>query len=221
MGSRPGPFPTYFTCAPPSASAPAASASPHEQQSLKTLKFPRSCLERAGGGSCPAWFHGATCSCRATWGWNQWELLRESGFSWKMLIYQESVFNGNASNFMHFLAGDEISGQNLGEKERKPKIATSLWLKAIAGERINPCTLSSSRLGDCVHLCQRDTNFYGQGYGTWLGCRKKPSSVSYLPKITTAGEQSGSHQAGKAPAQVPTFSPGSVWDVGVLCNQLL
>lgn len=102
-----------------------------------------------------AWFHGATCSCRATWGWSRWELLRESGFSWKMLIHQESIFNGNTSNFMHFLAGDEISGQNLGEKERKPEIAARLWLKAIAGERINPCTLSSSQLGDCVHLCQR------------------------------------------------------------------
>lgn len=75
---------------------------------------------------------------------------------------------------MQFLVQDEISGQTLREKQRKSKIAMSLWLKTITGERLNPCTLSSSGVGGCMHLCQRHRDFYGKGDAALLHCREKP-----------------------------------------------
>lgn len=46
-----------------------------------------------------------------------WKFLGKAVFHRRMLIYQESVFNTGASDFMQFLAQDEISGQTLRERK--------------------------------------------------------------------------------------------------------
>lgn len=87
------------------------------------------------------------------------------------------------------------------QPQRKPKIATSLWLKAITGERINPCTLSSSRVGDCVYWCQRQKFLWPTIWS--LAALQKETLHHFLfvrsNYCNYCCYASGSHQVGKAP----------------------
>lgn len=175
--------------------------------------------------NCPAhtWFHSSTCSSRATW-----------EYIWLGIFYYFIYFFYITHFFMvkcwfikrAFLmemypisCNFQLRMKFLLEPQRKPKIATILWLKAITGERRNPCTLSSSRVGDCVHWCQRQT-FLWPTIWSLTALQEETLHHSLFVRSNCCCQASGSYQVGKAPAQLPVFTHSSVWDMGALCHYL-
>lgn len=172
-------------------------------------------LGLAGEGSWPsgeedAWFHGATLpGMRAGW-----EVLGKAVFGRKTLLYQNSFFFIPHTQFHAiFSSGWNFWSDPQREKGRKPKIAASPWLKAIIRKCLNPCTLSSSGVGDCMYMCQRHKFLWP---GIWSFAKlqaETPHPILFAKNNCSCQVSKDGHLW--RPQCSPTVP---VWDLCVFCS---
>lgn len=174
---------------------------------------PHSTRGLAGEGSWPrgkedAWFHSATpLGMRAGW-----ETLGKAVSGRKTFFYQKSIFLSHTFSFKQFLALDEISGQTLREKREESLKQLSPWLKAITRKCLNPCTLSSSGVGDCMWMCQRH-KFLWPGIWSFAKLLTEAPRPVLFAKNNCSCRVSDSYQQEWAPVKVPVSTYSSVLDL--------